>query len=43
VGAGLYIWNFFRYAPRFEVTEQNEVDPRSGAAVVEVTEVRIST
>ena len=37
-GAGLFIWNFFRYAPRFDVVES---PPRG--TTVEITEVRITT
>jgi nitric oxide reductase subunit B len=41
VGAGLFIWNFFRFAPRFEATA--EVTPPNRGTIVEVTEARVTT
>ena len=33
VGVGLFIFDFFRYAPRFEVSNEDASGPRSGSAI----------
>jgi hypothetical protein len=40
VGAGLFIWEFFRHAPRFDLTDQ---DGRNGVAAPAAPEVRVAT
>ncbi|HEU4487059.1 MAG TPA: cbb3-type cytochrome c oxidase subunit I [Povalibacter sp.] len=43
VGAGLFIWNFFRHAPRFDLTDQDATNGRNGVTTPGAPEVRVAT
>jgi hypothetical protein len=43
VGAGLFIWNFFRHAPRFDTTDQDATNGRNGVTTPGAPEVRVAT